>query len=163
MFTNIIIPGNAMNWLRFIVSCFACSTLLCIFFCDLDNKEIPEVLQLCLLICGLVLLLDNPTMNTIMLKVFGFLGAGLLFILVNFIFKLIRKRDGIGFGDVELVACAGLLIGGYNMILALSVSCLVGGIVLLIINAVKKDKDKEVNTNFSYKLSEFFYKTKKKI
>ena len=143
MFTNIIIPSNAMNWLRFIMSCFACSTLLCIFFCDLDNKEIPEVLQLCVLICGLVLLLDNPTMNTIMLKVFGFLGVGLLFILVNFIFKLIRKRDGIGFGDVELVACAGLLIGGYNMILALSVSCLVGGIVLLIINAVKKDKDKE--------------------
>ena len=143
-FTNFIIPSNPMNWLRFIVSCIVCSTLICIFFCDLDHMEIPEVFFLVLLLCGLVLLLDNPSMEVLMQKVFGFIGAGLLFLLVNAVYKLIRKRDGIGFGDVELVACAGLILGGYSMIFALVVSCVVGGIALLIVALVrKKGRDKE--------------------
>ena len=143
MFTNYIIPSFEMNWLRFIFSCIVCSTLICIFYCDLDSMEIPEIFQGILLICGLVLLLDNPSKENIMLKVFGFLGAGALFMLVNLIFKLIKKKDGIGFGDVELVACAGLILGGYKMILALIVSCVVGGIVLVIIASVKKDRNRE--------------------
>ena len=143
MFTNYIIPSFEMNWLRFIFSCIVCSTLICIFYCDLDSMEIPEIFQGILLICGLVLLLDNPSKENIMLKVFGFLGAGALFMLVNLIFKLIKKKDGIGFGDVELVACAGLILGGYKMILALIVSCVVGGIILVIIASVKKDRNRE--------------------
>ena len=143
LFTNFMIPTNPMNWLRFIVSCIVCSTLLCIFFCDLDSMEIPEIFQAILLICGLVLLLDNPTMENLMQKVFGFIGAGFLFILVNAIYKLIRKRDGIGFGDVELIACAGLILGGYKTIFALVVSCVVGGIALIIVAAVRKEKGKE--------------------
>lgn len=142
VFTNFIIPSNAMNWLRFVTGCIACSALLCIFWIDLDSMEIPEVLQLVLLLCGLVLLLDNPTQETIMLKVFGFIGSGLLFYLVNLIFKLIRKTDGIGFGDVELVACAGLILGGYKMIYALIIACVGGGLFLLIYALIKKDKDK---------------------
>ncbi|MCR5348744.1 MAG: prepilin peptidase [Bacilli bacterium] len=143
-FTNFIIAGNEMNWLRFIVSCIVCSTLLCVFFCDLDNMEIPEVFMLILLLCGIVLLLDHPSQENIMLKVFGFLGAGLLFYLVNLVFKLIRKRDGIGFGDIELIACAGLILGGYNTIFALVVSCVCGGIALVVLTIVRKhDKDEE--------------------
>lgn len=144
-FTNYIIPTNDMNWLKFVVSCVICSTMVCIFFCDLDNKEIPELFQGILLICGLLLLLDNPTQFNIMQKVFGFIGAAGLFMIVNLIFRLIKKRDGIGFGDVELVACSGLIIGGYSMIFSLIVSCVVGGIILIILYYVnsKKEKDKE--------------------
>lgn len=142
-FTNFIIPSFELNWLRFVTSCVVSSTLICIFFCDLDNMEIPEIFQLILLLCGLILLLDNPSKENIMLKVFGFIGAGALFIIVNLIFRLIKKRDGIGFGDVELVACAGLILGGYKMILALTLSCVVGGIALLIIASIRKDKNRE--------------------
>lgn len=142
-FTNFIIPSNSMNWLMFILSCIACSTLVCIFFCDYDHMEIPEVFPLILLICGLLSLLDNPTKETIMLKVFGFLGAGLLFLLVNWGFRLIKKRDGIGFGDVELIACAGLFLGGYNTIFALVISCVVGGLALVVISLIRKEKGKE--------------------
>lgn len=142
-FTNFIIPTNPMSWLKFIVGCVICSTLLCIFFVDFDNMEIPEIFQLILLVSGLVLLLEDVTMNTIMLKVFGFIGAGALFFIVNLIFKLIRKRDGIGFGDVELIACAGLILGGYNIIFVLIISCVVGAIALIIISFINKTKDKE--------------------
>ena len=142
-FTNFIIPNNMMSWIRFITSCVACSILLCIFFSDLDNMEIPDVFQIVLLLCGVVLLLEDTSFNTILVKVLGFVGAGALFIIVNLIFKGIKKRDGIGFGDVELIACAGLLLGGYNIIFALILSCVVGGLGLLIVMLVRKDKGRE--------------------
>ena len=143
VFTNLIIPTQPCNWIMFAVSCVACSAFLCIFFTDYDYMVIPDVLQVVLLICGLVSLLDNPTMENIMLKVFGFIGAAALFLIVNLVYKLIKKRDGIGFGDIELVAVAGLLLGGYKMIYALILSCVVGGIILVIISQINKDKDKE--------------------
>lgn len=141
MFTNFIIPTNPMSWLKFVVSCIICSTLLCIFFSDLDLMEIPEVFQLILLVCGLLLMLEDISLNNVMLKVFGFIGAGLLFIIVNIIFKLIKKREGIGFGDVELIACTGLILGGFKIIFALILSCVVGGLALLIIHLASKNKE----------------------
>lgn len=143
MFTNFIIPGFELNWLRFIVSAIACSAFLCVFFSDLDHMEIPEVFQAILLVCGLLLLIDKPTQETIILKVAGALGAAALFLLVNGIYKLIRKKDGIGFGDVELVFVGGLILGGYKMIFALVISCVVGGIVFLIISLARKEKGRE--------------------
>lgn len=128
------------NWYAFITSCIACSALICIFFIDLKHMEIPDVLQLVLLLCGLVSLLDNPTWENIALKVFGFIGGGLLFYIVNLCYKLVRKKDGIGFGDIELSACMGLLLGGYKLIYALLLSCVVGGLILVIIHLVTKGK-----------------------
>lgn len=149
MFTNFIIPTNPMSWLKFIVSCIICSTLLCIFFTDLDHMEIPEIFQLILLVCGLVLLLEDVSFNNILLKVTGFIGAGLLFIITNFIYKLIRKRDGIGFGDVELMACAGLILGGYKVMFALLISCIAGAIILIIVNFIKKNGDRNKEYPFA--------------
>ena len=149
MFTNFIIPTNPMSWLKFIVSCIICSTLLCIFFTDLDHMEIPEIFQLILLVCGLVLLLEDVSFNNILLKVTGFIGAGLLFVITNFIYKLIRKRDGIGFGDVELMACAGLILGGYKVMLALLISCIAGAIILIIVNFIKKNGDRNKEYPFA--------------
>ena len=149
MFTNFIIPTNPMSWLKFIVSCIICSTLLCIFFTDLDHMEIPEIFQLILLVCGLVLLLEDVSFNNILLKVTGFIGAGLLFVITNFIYKLIRKRDGIGFGDVELMACAGLILGGYKVMFALLISCIAGAIILIIVNLIKKNGDRNKEYPFA--------------
>lgn len=143
VFTNLIIPTNECNWIMFGVSCVASSAFLCIFFTDFDYMVIPDALQAVILICGLVSLLDNPTLETVMIKVFGFLGAGVLFFLVNLVYKFIKKKDGIGFGDVELVAVAGLLLGGYKMIYTLLLACVVGGIVLLIISLIKKERGRE--------------------
>lgn len=149
MFTNFIIPSFSLSWLKFITSCIICSTLICIFFTDYDHMEIPEIFPLILLICGMLLLIEDVSLNNIMLKVFGFIGAGLFFVIVNGIYKLIRKRDGIGFGDVELMACAGLILGGYNVMFALLISCVSGAIILLIINLVKKNGDRDKQYPFA--------------
>ena len=141
LFTNVVIPSMACNWLRFAVSLVACSALISIFGCDLDSMLIPDVLQFVLLACGLVLLLDNPSFDNILSKVIGFFGAGLLFYLVRLIYQLIHKKEGLGFGDVELAAVGGLLLGGPEMIYALLIACVGGGIILIIISLIKKNKE----------------------
>jgi len=143
LFTNVIVPSFACNWIKFGVSIVTCSTLICIFFSDYDNMEIPEVFHLILLLCGLVYLIDNPTFDNILIKVIGFIASGFLFYIVNLIYKAIHKRDGIGFGDVELVAVAGLILGIYQMLFALLIACVGGGIILLILSAIKKEKGRE--------------------
>lgn len=148
-FTNFIIPTNEMSWIKFIASCIVVSTLLCILFTDLDHMEIPEIFQLFLLVAGIALLLEDVSYNTILLKVIGFVGAGAFFIIANLIFKLIRHRDGIGFGDVELMACAGLILGGYKVLFALLISCVSGAIILIIINIVNKNKDRNKEYPFA--------------
>ncbi len=142
-FTGCIIVDNPTNWLRFILSCLACSLFLAIFFCDLDHMEIPEVLLILLLAVAVGMLADNVTPEKIIEKVIGFLACGLLFILVNAFFRLFKKRDGLGFGDVELVASSGLLLGGYSMLFGLICSCVTGSIVLLILSIRKKEQGKE--------------------
>ncbi len=143
LFTNLIIPTMECNWIKFGVSLVACSALIAIFFCDFDTMLIPDVLQVVLLICGLVLLLDDPTFDNILNKVLGFICSGFLFYFVNLIYKAIHKKDGLGFGDIELVAVGGLLVGGLQMIYALLIACVGGGIILLVLTAINKKKDKE--------------------
>ncbi len=143
MFTNFIIPSFEMNWLRFIVSLIISSTLICIFFIDLDYLEIHDVFQYILLICGLVLLLDKVTFENILLKVIGCLAAGALFLLIKYLFIWIKKEDGLGSGDIFLIANMGLILGGYKILFALILSCMIGGIVLVIIAAIKKNQGKQ--------------------
>ena len=143
LFTNFIFPDFELSWIKFITSCLVCSSLICVFFIDLNHMIIPEIFQLIILVCGLVSLLDNPSFESIALKVFGFIGGGLLFYLVNLIYKSIRKKEGIGFGDVELAATMGLFLGGYKLIFGLLLSCVIGSIVLLIITAIKKEKGRQ--------------------
>ena len=143
LFTDCVISTNSMYWVRFIASCIACSALLCVFFTDLDHMEIPDELQVVLLMCGLAMLVENNPNTDILIKVIGFFACGALFYIVNFVFKLIKKRDGIGFGDVKLVAVTGLILGAYNMIVALTLSCVVGGIALLIVSLIQKERGRE--------------------
>lgn len=141
MFTDVVFVEFKMQWLRFIFSCIASSALICIFFTDLDHMEIPEVFQLIVLICGLVILMEDISKENVINKVVGFLACGGIFYIVNLIYKLIKKKDGIGFGDVELVAVAGLLIGGYNMLFGLLLSCTIGLLIMLIVMKIRKGKE----------------------
>jgi len=57
------------------------------------------------------------------------------------------QRWGLGFGDVKLVAACGLLLGIYNLFLAILVSSVIASIVLLIVKKKKKDKK---NTEYPF-------------
>ena len=143
LFTNAIIPTFECNWIKFGVSLVSVSTLICICMSDYDHMLIPDILQGVLLLCAIVMLLDNPSFEVILLKVIGFVAMGALFYLVNLVYKLSKKRDGLGSGDILLVMIGGLMLGIYQMLYALLIACLSALIILLIVSLLKKEKGKE--------------------
>ena len=143
LFTNVVVPSFECNWFKFAASLIAISSLICICMCDYDHMLIPDILQGVLLVGAIVMLLDKPSFELVLLKVIGFVSMGLLFYFVNLVFKLSHKKDGLGSGDIILVMIGGLLLGVYQMIFALLIACFLALVILVTISIVKKDKEKE--------------------
>ena len=77
-------------------------------------------------------------------KVYGFLLGGGFFALFAGLFYLIRKKEGLGFGDIKLMAVLGLLLGLKSTIFTIIISSIFGAIILLILNIKNKgEKGKE--------------------
>ena len=141
-FTDIIIKTNTNDYVMFITSCLFCSTLICVFFCDMEHLVIPDELQMILLILGLISTFSN--FISVKEQVIGFFIGGGFFWLVYIISYAIKKRECMGFGDVKLMAVVGLFLGTYNTILIMILSSFIGSIILSILSKVKKEgKDKE--------------------
>ena len=136
-FTNIIIKSNTNDYVMLVCSCLACSTLVCVFFCDLEHLIIPDELQVVLLCLGIVAVFSNFESATN--QAIGFFVGGGFFYLVYIVSYAIKKKESLGFGDVKLMAVLGLLLGFYNVILIIILSSVVGAVVLLIYNKVKKE------------------------
>ena len=136
LYTNYVFPSG-QNIFVFVVSCVIFSCLICVFFCDLDNMEIPDELQVALLICGLILLIFSVDVS---MNIYGFLFGGGFFLLFSIVYKLIRKKDGLGFGDVKLMAVLGLILGLYKTILLTIVSCVSCAVIMSIVTLVKRGK-----------------------
>ena len=138
--TNIIFQSITPNYIMLGVHFVAISCLICVAFCDFDNMEIPDEFQILLLICGIVSFLSGDAKD----RVFGFLLVGGFFALFAGLFYLLRKKEGLGFGDIKLMAVLGLILGFANTILTIILSTVIGAIVLLILSIKnKKEKDKE--------------------
>lgn len=138
MFTDIIVKTNENDYVMFGVSILACSTLLCVFCCDLEHLEIPDELQVMLLILGLVSMFSNSILATD--RVLGFLIGGGFFAFIYYLFYFIKKRECLGWGDVKLIAVCGLILGYQKTILCIILSSVFGAIILLILSLSKKEE-----------------------
>ncbi len=81
-----------------------------IAFIDLFNKIIPDILNVLLIISGFILnifLLRNP----ILFPLSGFLAAGLFFYFIALFYEIIKKKEGLGGGDIKLIAGIGAFLG----------------------------------------------------
>ena len=137
IFTDVIIKSNKNDYILFAVSCLSCSVLICVFCCDLEHMEIPDELQIILLILGLISIFSESVNAKD--RVIGFLVGGGLFALIYYSYLFIKKKEGLGFGDVKLMAVSGLLLGATSTILTIILSSVLGSIILLILNLSKKE------------------------
>ena len=113
-----------------------------LFFLDLKFFYLPFGLNITLILIGLT---TNGFLNMFVDSFFNLLnGNGLLFSLygfffgfftlwsVNFFYRLLRKKDGIGGGDFILLGAIGSIFGPVSLIFILLVSSLIGCIFFLI-------------------------------
>jgi len=141
--------GLTLETLFYLVFLFA---LVVITFIDLEHMMIPNVITIPGMVIGLIYgalrtdwgytqvlfrsfhfglqgILGTLNEVPIIDSLFGIiLGGGALF-LIGFLYEVIRKREGMGMGDVKLLAMIGAFLGWKGVIFVAFVSSLIGTVV----------------------------------
>jgi leader peptidase (prepilin peptidase) / N-methyltransferase len=120
-----------MCWLLLEYLIFAFG-LITASFIDFDHMILPDVFTLSGIVLGLLGGLINPE-REFMPSVLGVLIGGGSLWLVAVLYTAIRKQDGMGGGDIKLLAWVGAILGWTSVPFVIISSSLVGSIVGLII------------------------------
>jgi leader peptidase (prepilin peptidase)/N-methyltransferase len=115
---------------------FFCA-LLVIIFIDLDTFTIPDLITLPGMVVGLAASFVLPSMGVVKSLAGLAAGGGVLFA-VAVGYQILRKREGIGGGDIKLLAMIGSFVGIPGVIFTLFASSLVGAVVGLLLMARDK-------------------------
>ncbi len=113
--------------------------LLCIFFIDLEHMLIFDRFQIALAALGVGAIFLDPVTRPLEHVIGAAVGGG-LFLAVYYGAILCLKREGIGFGDVKLMAAAGLLLGWQRLLFALLVGSVVASCVLVSLRLIRHDE-----------------------
>jgi leader peptidase (prepilin peptidase) / N-methyltransferase len=93
---------------------------------DLEAMVIPQLFSLWLVPVGIILSVLNFTKITVLESLLGaILGYGVLGIVAK-VFKFVTKKDGLGQGDMELLAMIGSFLGPIGIWFALTIGSIVG-------------------------------------
>lgn len=107
-----------------------CSLLLVIAFIDLDTGLIPNVLSLPGIVLGLGFSFFTPRLSWTDSLLGIFLGGGLLY-LVAAGYYLLRKKEGMGMGDVKLLGMIGAFIGWPGVLFTILCGSVTGTLISL--------------------------------
>ena len=111
--------------------------LLCVAWIDWDTMKIPDSLLIVAAIAGVCWVLSSSTL-TWQDAVLGVLAGALPLLLIDCMVRLIAKKPGFGFGDVKLMAAAGLFLGWHGIYIAYMAAFIAGGIFGVYLLATKK-------------------------
>ena len=119
---------------------------------DINHMIIPDTSSILLLISGILNVLFNFSKDTIISSILGMiLGFGILFV-INFVFELITKTEGFGFGDMKLLGSIGLLVGVKSIVVIFFESIIISSIVGVVYIIYKKIMQKRKGEKTSKKL-----------
>lgn len=130
------------------------SALIIITVIDLFHQIIPDVISLPGIGVGLLASLVVPH-QTFFNSLIGMLSGGGSLFLVATLYHWWFKREGMGGGDVKLLAMIGAFLGWKSVILTILLSSLIGSVVGIII-MVLKGKDFKYAIPFGPFLSPYF-------
>jgi leader peptidase (prepilin peptidase)/N-methyltransferase len=126
-----VYPGNAALYFAVLVC------LIAIAWIDHDTMEIPDSLSIAIAVCGVIAIFLGPDIGLGSRLIGIAVAAGPLFLLAFFI------EGAFGFGDVKLMAAAGLFLGWQNTLVALFIGIVIGGVIGVVLLATKKKSRKD--------------------
>jgi leader peptidase (prepilin peptidase)/N-methyltransferase len=112
------------------------AALIVITVIDLYHQIIPDVISLPGIGVGLLASLMIPQITFFNSLVGVLLGGGSLF-LVATVYQWLFKREGMGGGDVKLLAMIGAFLGWKSVILTILLGSLIGSVVGIMLMALK--------------------------
>ena len=125
--------------------------LIIIFFIDLENFIIPDILNFSIM--GLALFKNFlPNFNTSLIheinqSIIGGMVGYISIWLIIYLYKTFKKIDGMGFGDAKLMAGIGLLFGWQSIPFVLFVSSILG-LIFVVPSLIKKQKNMRTEIPF---------------
>jgi leader peptidase (prepilin peptidase)/N-methyltransferase len=127
--------GHDSPWVLLVYFIFI-SSLIVIFFIDLDHQIIPNSITLPGIPLAVILgstVLPDPFIRVDLLgykaSIIGFVAGGGFFYLVAILGKAILKKDAMGGGDIKMMAMIGGLLGWKGVILTTFFGSLIGSII----------------------------------
>lgn len=119
--------------------------LISVFVIDYKLQIIPNRLTLTIFEAGLIIAflygLSNVAITINMLV--GMLAGTAIFLIIFLISKLILGKEGVGLGDVKLMASLGLFFGLTNIVVIAVISFLMAALVSIILLIIKIKKPSE--------------------
>lgn len=116
---------------------FACAMIV-LAFIDLRHRILPNAITVPGIVAGLVASAVVPP--GWLASLIGILAGGGILLLIAWIYERVRHQEGLGMGDVKMLAMIGAFLGWKLMLLTLVLSSLLGSVVgLLVILAAKGD------------------------
>jgi len=128
--------GFSLEYLAFLVLLIS---LVIISFIDLDHKIIPNKMTLFIGILGIVFVIFGITVKWQDALLGLLVGGGILYLL-GLLSLFFMKKEGMGGGDIKLLAVAGLYLGWQRIIFSLMISSYVALFIIGILLVFKKIK-----------------------
>ena len=123
-----------LTW-QTVIACLLFSSLLVVFMIDLRYKIIPNGLVLFILVLGVI---QTFLTGDYICHIIGFFIVSGILILLSLMVK-----NGMGMGDIKLMAAAGLLLGWDKILLALMIGAIIGSVVGISLIMLKMIKPRE--------------------
>lgn len=127
--------------LVFLVFFIFTAVLIVIAFIDLDHQIIPDILSLPgipVFFLAAVFIVKLPWLEALI----GLLIGGGVLLAIAYGYELITKREGMGGGDIKLLAMIGGFLGWKSLIFVLLFSSLTGAVVGIAAMVIKKQDTK---------------------
>ena len=118
--------------LEYLVELAFVAAMLALIFIDFDHQILPDSITLSGVVLGLALAWPRETVTFIGALKGAALGAGVLF-LVSEAYFLLKKVEGMGFGDVKMMGMVGAFVAWKGVLLTLFLGSLIGSIVGIIV------------------------------
>ncbi len=130
-----------LSW-TLLESLFFVFGLVCCTFIDFDHMILPDEFTLSGIVIGLLGSLLNPE-RSFLPSLYGvLLGGGFLWS-IAYLYLVIRKREGMGGGDIKLIAWIGAVLGWTSIPVVIIGSSLFGAMVGIVLVAGQKDAFKK--------------------
>jgi len=129
---------------------FAALTL--VSFIDLSHRIIPDVISLPGIIVGVLVSLLHPHLSVINSLIGVLLGGGSLYVVAS-LYHLVTKREGMGGGDIKLLAMIGAFIGWKGVLFTILCSSFIGSVVGVTLMLISSETDSKYAVPFGPFLS----------
>lgn len=120
--------------------CVFFALLVALFFIDLETYYLPNYLTYSALVLGLFGSVFGLASVSPIQSLLGAFGGYLLPWTVNYLYRLIRKRDGFGGGDFKLLAVFGAWFGFASIMPILAIASVIALLTITVVMMLRKEK-----------------------